>query len=72
MVTLRSDAVFMDEEGNYTVYHEKVRQEIAKYLGIQVSHYMMQKYVTPLLESGELRMTHPEKPRSKNQTYVRA
>ena len=34
MVTLRSDAVFMDEEGNYTVYHEKVRQEIAKYLGI--------------------------------------
>ena len=49
----------------------RTREEIAKYLGIQVSHYMMQKYVTPLLESGELRMTHPEKPRSKNQTYVR-
>ena len=50
----------------------RTREEIAKYLGIQVSHYMMQKYVTPLLESGELRMTHPEKPRSKKQTYVRA
>lgn len=48
----------------------RTRDEIAKYLGIQVSHYMMQKYVTPLLESGELRMTHPEKPRSKHQTYV--
>lgn len=49
----------------------RTREEIANYLGIQVSHYMMKKYVAPLLESGALRMTHPEKPRSKNQSYVR-
>lgn len=34
MVTLLSDAVFMDKKGNYTVRHEKVRQEIARQLGI--------------------------------------
>ena len=31
---------------------------------------MMKKYVAPLLENGTLRMTQPEKPRSKKQTYV--
>ena len=31
---------------------------------------MMKKYVMPLLENGTLRMTYPEKPRSKKQAYV--
>ncbi|MDO4371716.1 MAG: AAA family ATPase, partial [Clostridia bacterium] len=48
----------------------RTREEIANYLGISVSNYMMKKYVTPLLENGTLRMTYPEKPRSKKQTYV--
>ena len=48
----------------------RTREEIANYLEINVSNYMMKKYVTPLLENGTLRMTQPEKPRSKKQTYV--
>lgn len=34
VVTLLSDAAFMDEEGNYTVQNKKVRQQIANQLGI--------------------------------------
>lgn len=46
------------------------KQEIAAHLGINVSNYLMKRYVTPLLETGALRLTIPEKPRSKNQRYV--
>lgn len=34
VVTLLSDAAFMDEEGNYTVQNKKVRQQMANQLGI--------------------------------------
>lgn len=45
------------------------RSEIARYLGIKTIYYMMAHYVNPLLETGRLRMTMPEKPKSKNQKY---
>lgn len=45
------------------------RQEIADYLGIKTVFYVMQHYVKPLLESGQLAMTIPEKPKSRNQRY---
>lgn len=45
------------------------RQEIAEYLGIQPTAYMTKKYIQPLLATGALKMTIPEKPRSKNQKY---
>lgn len=48
----------------------KTRQEIAEYLGIGTVFYAMDKYVKPLLESGELQMTIPEKPKSSKQQYV--
>ncbi len=47
------------------------RQEIARFMGIG-SAYAMSRYVEPLLENGSLLMTMPEKPRSKNQRFVRA
>lgn len=47
----------------------RTRQEIANYLGVKTVFYVMQHYVRPLLESGQLAMTIPEKPKSRNQKY---
>ncbi len=46
------------------------RQEIADYLGVKTAFYAIQHYVKPLLETGELVMTIPDKPKSRNQRYV--
>ena len=46
------------------------RQEIADYLGVRTVFYAMQCYVKPLLASGALTLTIPEKPQSRNQRYV--
>lgn len=45
------------------------RQEIADYLKIRPTTYMMNQYVVPLLEKGLLMMTLPDKPKSRNQKY---
>lgn len=45
------------------------RQEIADYLGIKATPYMMNKYVLPLIQQSLLRMTIPDKPKSRNQRY---
>ena len=47
----------------------RTRQEIADYLGVKTVFYVMHHYVKPLLESGQLAMTIPEKPKSRNQKY---
>ena len=47
----------------------RTRKEIAEYLGIQVSSYLMKKYINPLLDGGSLRMTMPDRPKSEKQTY---
>lgn len=48
------------------------RREIADFLGIRTIFYAMQHYVQPLLESGKLAMTMPDKPKSRNQKFVSA
>jgi len=44
------------------------REEIAKFLG-KTQYYAMKSFVEPLLVSGELKMTMPDKPKSRNQRY---
>ena len=45
------------------------RKEIADFLKLKTTSYAMQRYVTPLLESGKLKMTNPEHPGSRSQKY---
>ena len=47
----------------------RTRQEIADFLGVKTTFYAMQHYVKPLLDSDQLRMTMPDKPKSSKQTY---
>ena len=46
------------------------RQEIAKMLGVD-EYYAARRYINPLIEAGALAMTLPDRPRSKDQKYVR-
>lgn len=45
------------------------RREIADFLKLKTTSYAMQRYVTPLLESGQLKMTNPDHPGSHAQKY---
>ena len=47
----------------------KTRDELAKELNLLSISYMMSSYINPLLESGKLKMTIPDKPKSRNQRY---
>ncbi|MGM9948196.1 ATP-binding protein [Floccifex sp.] len=49
----------------------KTRQEITDFLGIKTIAFVSREYIQPLIETGKLKMTNPEKPRSKNQNMFR-
>lgn len=49
---------------------EKSKQEICSHLGYRNLTFFTRKYLVPLIQSGQLRMTLPDKPRSRNQKYV--
>jgi len=46
----------------------RTREEIARFVG-KTQYYAMKTYVTPLVESGKLKLTLPDKPKSRNQRY---
>lgn len=48
------------------------RQEIADFLGVKTVFYAVQHYVKPLLNSGKLLPTLPDKPKSTKQKYFTA
>ena len=41
-----------------------------EYLEISSAQYALRRYLDPLVESGAIRMTIPEKPKSPKQQYV--
>ncbi len=47
----------------------RTRKEIAEYLGLSSITYAIQKYVMPLVETGKIKMSIPEKPKSPKQLY---
>lgn len=48
------------------------RKEIQAYLGLTGRNNFIDKYLKPLLASGKLKMTIPDKPNSRLQKYVKA
>lgn len=46
------------------------RSDIKEFLKVDSFSYVLRRYLGPLLQSGAIRMTIPEKPRSHNQRYV--
>lgn len=72
MVCERQDyVVYSDEEGLILDYcrEPRSRHEIATLLRLSTISYMMKNYINPLIESGKLKMTKPDTPKSKNQKY---
>jgi len=60
------------------VTHQKIVSCICKAFarlcgkdGLRDKKHFIEKYLKPLLETGQLKMTVPDKPNSKNQKYVR-
>ena len=49
----------------------RTRKEMQEFCGIKSDEYFRKNIVVPLLASGKLRMTIPDKPRSVNQRYIR-
>lgn len=47
----------------------KTRAEICRYLGLASQSYAIQTYVNPLVNSGRIRLSMPEKPSSHKQLY---
>jgi len=50
----------------------KSREEIQSFVGIAHREHFRAKILKPLLDSGRLKMTIPDKPNSRNQKYVKA
>lgn len=48
------------------------REEIQRHIGIANREYFRQSILNPLLDSGKLKRTIPDKPNSKNQKYIKA
>jgi len=48
------------------------KDEIAKHIGLSSVYYITSRYLQPLLESSQLRMTLPDRPKSKHQRYIAA
>ena len=49
----------------------KSRDETQKHIGIVNREHFRKAFLKPLLESGQLKMTIPDKPNSRNQKYIR-
>ena len=47
----------------------RTRKEICDYLGLTSVTYAIQRHVMPLVETGKLKMTNPEKPKSPKQLF---
>lgn len=51
---------------------EKSRAEIIEFLNIPSAQYALKRYLEPLIETGAIRMTLPDKPRSPKQKFISA
>jgi len=61
----------IDDINNLLVFCRtpRTRREICDYLGLSSITYAIQTHVMPLVKSGRIKMTNPEKPKSPKQLY---
>lgn len=61
----------LEEVNNFLVFCRtpRTRKEICEYLGLSSVTYAIQTHVMPLVESGKIKMTNPEKPKSPKQLF---
>ncbi len=74
MANKMRDETIYGESGNPILDYcsvPRTRDEIVVFSG-KSRNYVISQIIMPLVESGGLRLTIPDKPRSKNQKYVRA
>lgn len=50
----------------------KSKAEIMEFCGYKSIKNFTVRYINPLIESGQLKMTIPDKPKSQNQKYIKA
>ena len=50
-------------------FEDRTREEMMAYLGLENREHFRKTYLKPLLESGRIKMTIPDKTTSKNQKY---
>ena len=50
----------------------RTKKEICEHLGYNNLTYFTRSYLMPLIESGKIKMTIPDKPKSRNQKYIKA
>ncbi len=62
------DADFKQEILNYCIT-PRSREELAEKFGFEAPTYFIKTYITPLIEEGKIKMTIPDKPKSKFQKY---
>ena len=60
-----------EEANNLLVFCRtpRTRKEICEYLGLSSVTYAIQTHVMPLVASGKIKMTNPEKPKSPKQLF---
>jgi len=63
-----SETVYFEENLIAFCKTPRTRDEIANYLG-KTQYYAIKTFVDPLIEKGQLKMTIPDKPKSRNQKY---
>ena len=71
---IQPEAEVTEKEGKLLAFLQtpRSRQEIAQYLGIGTVSYVMQTYINPMIENGLVKMTVPDRPRSRQQKFFAA
>ena len=67
-VIQNKDAEIEQEILNYCIA-PRSRKELADKFGFEAPSYFIKKYISPLIDEGKIRMTIPDKPKSKFQKY---
>jgi len=67
--TVQNKDVDMEQEILSYCNTPRSREDIAKRFGFEAPSYFIKRYIYPLLKNGKMKMTMPDKPKSKNQKY---